>query len=342
MEYNISVIVPVFNVEQYIDRTINSLLNQTLKNIEIILVDDGSPDNCPQICDSYASRYNNIRVIHKKNAGLGMACNSGIEVATGEYIAFCDSDDYVDANMYESMYNAAIKYKADAVFTGIKTVDQYGNIKPMNEYSSLKVIDKRELINEFSMNMIASKAEDPIERHVPMSAKIALYKKSIIDNNKLRFVSERELISEDLIWNIDFLYHSYCIVTLPNTFYYYYNNTNSLSKRIRTDRFDYFKKMRVELINRCIGCYKMPINAKTRIDRMFIGYCRFYIGSIIKSDISLKEKKHIVSSICKDKTWDELLNYYPIKKMPFIHRFMFYLMRWDCFILMFIIYKIKG
>lgn len=341
MAIKVSVVIPVYNVEQYINRTMNSLLNQTIKDIELILIDDESPDNCPQICDSYAKKYNNVKVLHKKNAGLGMACNSGIDVATGEYIAFCDSDDFVDENMYESMYNAAVKYNADAVFTGIKTVDKFDNVKPMNEYSSLKILNKKEIINDILMNMIASKPDDPIERHVPMSAKIALYKKSIIDNNNLRFVSERELISEDLIWNIDFLYNSKCIVTLPYTFYYYFHNTDSLSKRIRIDRFDYFKKLRIELIKRCIDCYKMPIEAKIRIDRMFIGYCRFYIGCIIKSGLSSKEKKHIVSSICKDKIWNILYNNYPIYKMPLIHRFIFCLIRYNCFTIMSFIYKLK-
>lgn len=84
----VSIIVPVYNVEKYLDRCLTSLINQTLKDIEIILVDDESPDNCPAICDNYAQKDPRIKVIHKKNQGLGMACNSGMENATGEYIAF--------------------------------------------------------------------------------------------------------------------------------------------------------------------------------------------------------------------------------------------------------------
>lgn len=84
----VSIVIPVYNVERYIDRCIQSVLNQTLQNFEIILVDDGSPDNCPEICDKYANSDSRIKVVHKANAGLGMACNSGIENATGEYIAF--------------------------------------------------------------------------------------------------------------------------------------------------------------------------------------------------------------------------------------------------------------
>ena len=106
----ISIIVPIYNVEKYLDRCVRSLCNQTLQDIEIILVDDQSPDDCPRMCDEYAKQDSRIIVIHKKNGGLGYARNSGMKVATGEYVAFVDSDDYVDLDMFESMYNSAKKY----------------------------------------------------------------------------------------------------------------------------------------------------------------------------------------------------------------------------------------
>ena len=226
MKPKVSIVVPIYNVEQFLDRTMHSLLAQTLKNIEIIMVDDESPDNCPAICDRYAEQYPNVKVVHKKNAGLGMACNSGIEVASGEYIAFCDSDDYVDNNMYETMYNAALKYDADAVYTGIKTVNEREEVHVMNEYPSCQIFQGKNKIHAFLMDMISSEPSDTIERRVPMSAKVVLYRKDLIDANKLRFVSERVIISEDLVWNMDVLNHSKCIVTLPQTFYYYYTSVS--------------------------------------------------------------------------------------------------------------------
>lgn len=339
-QIKVSIVVPVYNVELYLDRTMKSLLKQTLKEIEIIMVDDESPDNCPAICDQYANKYPNIRVIHKKNAGLGMACNSGIEIATGEYIAFCDSDDYVDSNMYEILYNTAVQYDADAVFSGIKTVDQDGIVYPMNSYSNLQVIKNKDDISNFAMNMIASKPSDPIERHTAMSAKIVLYRKNIIEENNLRFVSERELISEDLIWNLDILYHSSCIVTIPQSYYYYYKNTNSLSKKIRIDRFKFFKVIREYLLTKQAE-YHLPQEAKQRIDRMFIGYSRSYIGNITNSTLTKKEKKQIVSDICKDKIWKEVWHTYPILKMTKIHLLMLILMKYNCYYGLYLMYKIK-
>lgn len=109
----ISVIVPVYNVEKYLSKCIDSILAQTYKNLEIILVDDGSPDNCPKICDEYAKKDNRIKVIHKENGGLSAARNVALDIAKGEYIGFVDSDDFIAEDMYEVLYNLAEKYNAE-------------------------------------------------------------------------------------------------------------------------------------------------------------------------------------------------------------------------------------
>lgn len=109
----ISVIVPVYKVEQYLERCVKSIQNQTYKNLEIILVDDGSPDSCGEICDRFAKEDKRIHVIHKPNGGLSDARNAGIEVSTGKYVAFVDSDDWLDADMLEILYQACVQYDAD-------------------------------------------------------------------------------------------------------------------------------------------------------------------------------------------------------------------------------------
>lgn len=101
----ISVIVPIYKVEMYLNKCINSIVNQTYKNLEIILVDDGSPDTCPQICDDWAKKDDRIKVLHTKNSGVASARNSGLKVATGDYIGFVDSDDWIDEDMYEFLLN---------------------------------------------------------------------------------------------------------------------------------------------------------------------------------------------------------------------------------------------
>ena len=106
----ISVVIPVYKVEEYIKRCIDSIITQTYENLEIILVDDGSPDNCPKICDEYAKKDKRVKVIHKENGGLSDARNAGIDIASGKYITFVDSDDYVTSDYVEYMYNILKKY----------------------------------------------------------------------------------------------------------------------------------------------------------------------------------------------------------------------------------------
>ena len=118
MQPLITVIIPVYKVELYLERCIESVRNQIYTNLEIILVDDGSPDNCPQICDDYAKRDNRIIVIHKENGGLSSARNSGLDIMTGQYVTFLDSDDFFHNEFVFHLYNLAEKYDADLVKCG--------------------------------------------------------------------------------------------------------------------------------------------------------------------------------------------------------------------------------
>jgi len=111
----LTVIVPVYKTEPYLRRCIDSILAQTLTNFELILVDDGSPDNCPAICDEYAKRDNRIKVLHKENGGLGLVRKVGVDIANGEYIAFVDSDDWIEPEMYEILYRTAVDNTCDMV-----------------------------------------------------------------------------------------------------------------------------------------------------------------------------------------------------------------------------------
>lgn len=118
----ISVIVPIYKVEEYLDRCVQSIVDQTYKNLEIILVDDGSPDRCPAMCDEWASKDSRIRVIHKQNGGLSDARNAGMDVACGEYIAFVDSDDWIHPQFVESLYRAVEEHGAQLAACGVRFV----------------------------------------------------------------------------------------------------------------------------------------------------------------------------------------------------------------------------
>lgn len=126
MDELISVIVPVYKVEKYLDRCVTSIVNQTYRNIEIILVDDGSPDNCPAMCDDWAAKDSRIKVIHKENGGVSDARNAGMAVATGELMGFVDSDDWISLDMYQQLYDDMIKNDSDISACGVEMVWEDG------------------------------------------------------------------------------------------------------------------------------------------------------------------------------------------------------------------------
>ena len=129
----VSVIVPVYKVEKYLDRCIQSIIHQTMSEIEIILVDDGSPDKCPEKCDEYAAKDHRVRVIHQKNAGVAAARNAGLSIAESEYVTFVDSDDYVEPEMYEKMLEMAERYDSDVVICDCKK--EYSNRSEMYSHN---------------------------------------------------------------------------------------------------------------------------------------------------------------------------------------------------------------
>lgn len=341
MNPKISVVVPVYNVEPYLDRCVQSLVNQTLKEIEIILVDDGSPDKCPEMCDEYAKKDCRVKVIHKQNAGLGMACNSGIEVAAGDYIAFCDSDDYVGVEMYETMYKAALEYHADVVFTGIQTVDENGVVRPMSQPVQKMVLSQRKQIEAYLLDMVASEPSATNDRDIQMSAKVVLYSQKMIEKHHLRFESERVFISEDLIWHIDVLAHASCVCLLPETFYYYYCNTVSLSKKVRTDRFPFFKSLHDEILRRCRN-YGVSDEIKLRADRLLLGYTRSDLKRVFNSlELSFKQKRELMVQICEDAVWGNIFKTYPIQLMTLRHRIVLYLMKYKCYLLLNLLFRLS-
>lgn len=140
----ISVIIPVYKVEEYLDECVLSVINQTYKNLEIILVDDGSPDKCGEICDKYSKIDDRVIVIHKSNGGLSDARNKGIEVATGKYISFIDSDDYVDLRYFEILYNKIKEYNANIVLCSYKKFSKREEVKGQCKINEENKVLKKE------------------------------------------------------------------------------------------------------------------------------------------------------------------------------------------------------
>lgn len=326
----VSIIVPCWGVEKYLDKCVECLVNQTLSDIEIILVDDESPDRVPEMCDEWAKKDRRIKVVHKKNAGLGMACNSGLEVATGEYVAFCDSDDWVELNTYETLYCKAKDEGLDAVFSSFKFVDMNGipltrdSITYKNEtFTSITEI------HEIIKGMIASKPHDKNERQYQASAKVVLYRKKIIDNNEIHFVSERLIPSEDLLFNLDFLSNSTTISTVSEKFYNYRINPTSITHSVKRNAYKLSKALMLKLMS-SVDEYHLGEDGLNRVYRLFIAMNRSLIIRILYSNLSPSEKSDMISEITKDDIWKNVWSSYPIKEMPFKHRIFLWFIYKNC------------
>lgn len=141
----ISIVVPIYKVEKYLNKCIDSILSQTFSDFELILVDDGSPDNCPEICDEYAKKDERIKVIHKENGGLSDARNAGIKAASGEYIGLIDSDDYIASDMYEDLYRNACENDADISVCGAVVVAENQEAEFLKETKTVVMSNKEAL-----------------------------------------------------------------------------------------------------------------------------------------------------------------------------------------------------
>lgn len=205
----VSIVVPIYKVEKYLSRCVQSLLNQTLKDIEIILVDDGSPDKCPEMCEDYLKVDKRIKVVHKENGGLSSARNAGINVATGKYIGFVDSDDSILPTMYEELYNVINKYNCDFAMSDYERIMRDGreNLKSLNIAKGY--YDKNRIIKEIYPELIMGRNLDygPL-----LSVWHCLYNSNFLRQYNLRF-------DEEVKWSEDNIFSAF-VGYYANSFYY--------------------------------------------------------------------------------------------------------------------------
>ncbi len=221
----ISVIVPMYRVEAYICRCLDSILAQTFTDFELILVDDGSPDRCGTIGDEYAQNDSRIRVLHKENGGVSSARNAGLAVAKGEYITFCDSDDYLVVDWLEELYGAAIKHSADVVVAGYTVIDANGEIKRSSQQES----------GVWQFSAMTEKLEYLLTDVLQKNAKNhgwevtrRLYKTSIINENCIRFCTTCGNYAEDQAFTLECGLYASCVVGIENYGYRYVMRCDSM------------------------------------------------------------------------------------------------------------------
>lgn len=230
----VSIIVPVYNVGPYLSRCIDSLLAQDYQYVEVILVDDGSPDACPAICDDYASKYSYIRVIHQENRGLSEARLSGFKQASGEYILFIDSDDYVLPGMVSTLVHALEEQKADLAIcayftqTGQKTTP---NLLPYTEF----FIAQEDITEQYILPLFGNSFQGI---NIPGFLGIRLMKKSLIQEDF--FVPENIYFMEDHVFDLEYAKHISRIAIVNQPLYAYCVNRDSLSTRYRPNKWQMY------------------------------------------------------------------------------------------------------
>lgn len=216
MKSSISIIVPIYKVESYLDRCINSLVTQTYDNIEIILVDDGSPDKCPQKCDDWAARDSRIVVIHKENGGLSDARNAGIKRARGDYLLFVDSDDYIEPDSCEKFIGIANKTQADIVVGNAVHETSQGDVH-MNRTN----LEEGHLYSNTEFIKLAIRAR---EWYAP--AWFSLYKRTVYKENRLEY--KKGLLHEDMEMLPRVFFAAQTVSFLNEEFYHYVDRDDSI------------------------------------------------------------------------------------------------------------------
>lgn len=324
----VSVIIPVYKVEQYLNQCIESIRKQTLTDIEIILIDDESPDRCPAICEELAKRDSRIKVIHKKNGGLGMARNSGLDIARGEYISFIDSDDYVDLSMLERLYCVAVEENADHVFAGYYRVFDNKILSAHQMVNREKIWRGENEVKDYLLDLLALPSEERKDSSFEAIVWKGIFKKETIDRYNLRFVSEREFIAEDVIWDIDFFVKAKCVIALPDLLYYYRYNSNSLTGKYKKDRFIDNKKLYFE-IERKIGLIYKHQEYEKRIPRYFLTTARIALlqeGEFRKQN-GYRSMYKMIKKIVNDDLLQMCLEIYPYEKMCMKYHILFAMMK---------------
>lgn len=271
----VSAIVPVYNVERYVRQCVDTLLAQSYPLEEIVLVDDGSTDSSGAICDEYAALHEKVTAVHKQNAGLGYARNTGLDSLTrpSDYVMFVDSDDWLEKGAVEYLVGALGADPADCVIGGhTKKTDKGKTVFELKlENRRFEGVEVQErLLPRLCGSMPAS------HDSVPMSACSALYRRSMLEEHSLRFPSEREMISEDFVFKFYFLLHAHTAVVSDFTGYCYRTVQGSLTTSYRPDRFEAcvrFYKRAQELIRE----EGLTDECLLRLDKTFFIYLRMCI-----------------------------------------------------------------
>ena len=295
----ISIVIPVYQVENYIKRCLDSILSQTYSNLEIILIDDGSRDMSGKICDEYVKKDSRVKVIHQDNAGVSVARNKGLDICTGDYVTFVDSDDFIEPFMYEEMMEKVTEYKCDVVMCDCVKDD--GVIQtPYTHDIRAGFYDYDQLKEEYYPHLLMM---ENVEYPATISNCLILFRREVASS--IRYI-EGVRYSEDLLFGAQLLYNAKSFYYMKGKFYYnYWMNSDSASHTFKEDKWEDYKVL-YKKSNKLFRQDKQILNQSYL---MLLFFLYNYAGDILRcKNYSKKEKHRYLKSILSDESIIELFN----------------------------------
>lgn len=335
---DISVIVPVYNVEALLPRCIDSILAQTKENIEILLVDDGATDSSGKICDDYAEKDKRIRVIHKPNGGLTSAWKAGAMEAKGVYLGFVDSDDWIDSTMYERMWESAEKYDSDLVVCGLVFDYEDSSIPKREEISGFD----REYYDRESMEALFPTLLNDgsfFGRTLQPARVTKLYRRELVEKN-MPLCKEEVSVGEDLQLTLPVLLDAKSMSVVLDFYpYHYWFNQKSM-----TGKYDpnYLTKIKImEKRMKEISREKAVYDFAPQITNDFLGLAVIGLkNGVIRNTEGRKKALEIIEKYCSDETVREALNTHTMNRLPITIKAFLWLMKKRCVFVCYVICKL--
>lgn len=305
----ISVIVPIYNAEHFLEKCVHSICEQTYKNLEIILVDDGSKDKSLEICNNLALNDKRIKVIHKINNGAAAARNTGLKQASGDYIAFVDSDDYIDLIMYEEMIKINQQYNCDIVMCDC--YKENGSNRVIFTHNIRRgYYDKQKLLKEYFPTLLMTNSVD----YPPtISNWVCLFKKSLLDSYNARY-KEGMRFSEDLLFGSQAMYYANSFYYMKEQcFYHYRMNENSVTHTYYENKWTLMKQL-YDAINDFFGKIE-DYDFQRQIDLSLLYIVYHCIGNVRQSRANKKEKMMKILEILNNQDVLLMFNRLDIKSL---------------------------
>lgn len=328
----ISIIVPIYNCEQYLRLCLDSILRQTLRDFELILVDDGSTDSSYNICEEYLNKDRRIKLLTQENMGAWSARNTGLKIANGNYIGFVDADDYIVETMFEKLYTAITKVNAEIAMCQAISHDNGGRVSySYNSFDSGELLDKDIIKNEVLPLMIAPEKENEIGKKLLLPMWCRIFKKELLINNQIKFRNHKN--GQDALFSIEATCKANSMVIIDEFLYHYRNDIGiTLSKGYTEDRYDRLIALKNDIIKviKENGIYSNSIEKRINQSKR---HNVFWVARVIVSkgnNQSFFEKMKSLNNLLKRNEAKQAFSDVNLSMLPIQHKALYIMMKYRC------------